>query len=219
MTAAKLKLTLVAGVLGAGAAAVLLVTRGRPAPVDEPPPPADAAPRPVPPEPAAAAEPPAPPTDAQPLPADYDPNQLLAGGANPVELFLKEPRNPAWAPQVEKVIGKHISQDLEHLMPEAQGMGMSCHTLGCVVIVGAPPEHLAKVVIATKLVTLGPTTIDLPPDEKGRARWLFFTERRFASAQAFTTWYEETRKRTLAAIKAGERTNPFSVPVDQLPAD
>jgi hypothetical protein len=215
VTAAKLKLALVIGVLVVGAAGVLLVLRGRPAPpvVDLPSAPVKVDAAPAPPAQAEA------PTDALPLPPDYDPTVLLAGGANPIDVFVGEPRSPAWANEVERVIGKKISDDLERLVPEAQGMGMTCHTLSCIVMVGATADHLPKVVAATKFITLGPQTIDLPPDEKGRARWLFFTERRFADGVAFTTWYLGARKRALAAIKAGTQPNPFSVAAEKLPEE
>ena len=40
-----------------------------------------------------------------------------------------------------------------------------------------------------------------------------------ADGRRFTNWYKRTRKRTLDAIKAGERENPLPVPADKLPAE
>jgi hypothetical protein len=205
----KLKLALVLAALAAGAVAVVLLTRG---------PVADGTPvRVV--DAAAAAFPrdAAASSDAEPLPLDYDPTERLAGGANPVDVFLAEPRHPTWAAQVEAVIGKRISRDLQERMPEARGMGMTCHSLSCVVLVDAPAAKLATALAISKLVTLGPFTVDLPPTEDGKARWLFFADRRMADAQKFTDWYLGVRKRALADIKAAKRENPFPGPAAELP--
>jgi hypothetical protein len=155
----------------------------------------------------------------KPLPRDYDPTVLLAKGAEPIQVFLKEPRNAPWARRVEAIIGQAMSRDLEQYVPEARGMGMTCHTLSCIIVVDAPAEKLGAALAVTKLVTLGPFTIDIPVDEDGKGRWLFFTERRMADPAAFTDWYLAARKRTLAGIREGKRSNPFPVTPDKVPQE
>jgi hypothetical protein len=163
----------------------------------------------------------APPEDgaAAALPRGYNPVELIDKGSAPGQVFLSEPRHPEWAPAVESVIGGAMRADVQRLVPEARGLGMSCRTLSCLVQVDAPAGSMAAAMQVAKLVTLGPVTVDLPPTKEGRGQFLFFTEPRMADPNVFTGWYRTTRKRTLAQIKEGKRPNPLPVPVDQLPAE
>jgi hypothetical protein len=159
----------------------------------------------------------APAADA--LPADYDPTVLTQGGAEPLQVYLAEPRNPAWAGAVEDVIGKQLDRDVKHVVPGAGGVSMGCRTLSCLILVDAPADKLPIAVGMVQMVVLGPVTVNLGPTPEGRGQVLFLTERRMADPGAFTGWYVKTRKKTLASVRAGEQPNPLPIPATDLPED
>ncbi len=163
-----------------------------------------------------------PPTRSAALPPDaaakvvYDPTRLLEAGVNPGEVFAKEPRDEVWAQTVETVIGGMMKADVERLSPGA-GVQLVCKTLSCIIGVDVPEDKRPPAMAMVKLVMLGPWQVDLEPEEDGTQRVLFFTEPRFADPTAFVDWYKKARKRTLEAIKSGERPNPVPVEAAQLP--
>src|SRR5687767_3647406 len=71
------------------------------------------------------------PPDAAALAADYDPTVLVQKGAAPLEVFADEPRTAAWADPVEAALGAQMRKDLQHVVPDARGVGLSCRTLSC----------------------------------------------------------------------------------------
>ncbi len=155
------------------------------------------------------------PADAATVAADYDPTALVRKGAEPVEVFLREPRTQVWANTVESVVGGRMRQDLKLIVPEARGLAIACHTLSCLVMVDAPTEKMELAVAVVLLVTLGPITANLGPAPDGRQQVLFLTEPRFAQPAAFVTWYQRARKRTLDDMRSGRQRSPFPI----LPAD
>jgi hypothetical protein len=160
---------------------------------------------------------PAPPADA--LAADYDPTALTRDGADPLKVYLAEPRTPAWAGAVEEVIGKQLDRDVKHVVPGAGGVSIGCRTLSCLVLVDAPADKLPIAVGMVQMVVLGPVTVNLGPTPEGRGQVLFLTERRMADPATFTSWYVKTRQRTLASVRAGEQPNPLPIPAADLPPD
>jgi hypothetical protein len=168
---------------------------------------------PAPPPPAA----PAAPADA--LAPDYDPTALTGGGADPLKVYLAEPRTAAWAGAVEEVIGKQLDRDVKHVVPGAGGVSIGCRTLSCLVLVDAPADKLPIAVGMVQMVVLGPVTVNLGPTPEGRGQVLFLTERRMADPATFTSWYVKTRQRTLASVRAGEQPNPLPIPAADLPPD
>jgi hypothetical protein len=193
-----------------------LVACKRPAPPApaSPAPPPDAAPA------VAAAPPQRPAPDAaHAVAADYDPTALVAKGAEPISVYMNEPRTPAWADAVEEVIGGQIRRDLQRMVPEAKGLGVSCRTLSCVIAVDAPREKIEQAIDVVTLVTLGPITVNAGLSPKGTAQILFLTERRFADPAKFIDWYRKVHKKTLEEIRSGKRPNPLPVPVDQVPVE
>jgi hypothetical protein len=165
---------------------------------------------------AAPVTPPAAPAspDAAPLPPDYDPTALVQGGADPVQVFLKEPRKASWAGPVEEVVGGQLRRDLAKAVPEMRSLSMGCRTLSCLIIVDVPAEKREAASAVINLVTLGPITTDLGLTEDGKAQILFMTEPRFADPAAFTTWYRRTRTRAIEDIKAGKRPNPLPIELE-----
>jgi hypothetical protein len=168
------------------------------------------------PQEAPGAPPPAAPAvpDAAPLPPDYNPTALVQDGADPVQVFLKEPRKPSWAGPVEEAVGGQLRKDLTRAVPEARSLSMGCRTLSCLIIVDVPAEKREAASAVLNLVTLGPITTDLGLTADGKAQILFMTEPRFADAAAFTAWYRRTRERVLDEIKTGKRPNPLPVELE-----
>jgi hypothetical protein len=136
-----------------------------------PPPPAAVAPSPAP----APADPPAPTARAavDALPPDYDPTVLTQGGADPLQVYLAEPRSPAWAAAVEDVVGKQLDRDVKQVVPGAGGVSIGCRTLSCLILVNAPSDKMSLALAVVGLVTLGPVTVTLgtsPERRRGRGR-------------------------------------------------
>jgi hypothetical protein len=184
----------VAGLVGV-AGVILLVSRGGSA---EDPAPVRAA---------------APAVDARVV---YDPTRLVENGVPAGEVYLKEPRDPVWADVVETVVGGKMRGDLERLVPGAS-LQIVCKTLSCLIGVDAPEGKHALALAVVKVIMLGPLLVDFDPEEDGTRRYVFLTEPRMSDPQVFTDWYQNTRKRTFEAIKAGTRENPIPVPAEQLP--
>jgi hypothetical protein len=148
----------------------------------------------------------------------YDPTKLVENGVPAGEVFLKEPRDEVWAGAAETAIGGKMRGDLERLVPGAT-LQMQCKTLTCLIGVDAPEDKRPLALAVVKVIMLGPLLVDLDPEEDGTQRFLFITEPRMSDPQVFTEWYQRTRKRTFAEIKAGSRPNPIPLPSDQLPDD
>jgi hypothetical protein len=164
---------------------------------------------------------PAPPPEAaaaKTSPVVYDPTKLLENGVAATEVWLEEPRNPAWADAIEAAIGQAMGKDLHQMVPAA-AVVLKCKTLSCLVGIDVPAEHREAALAVTKLVMMGPWMVDLDPEEDGTLRWLFFTEPRFGDPQALVTWYQGVRKQMLADIRDGKTRNPLPVPADQAPVD
>jgi hypothetical protein len=184
-----------------------------PAPAPTPPPAAPTTP------PTAAATDTAPAAAAPSLPTPvapgYDPTKLIDQGKNPAEVYLAEPRDETWAGPVEAVVGGRMRSDVEREIPGA-GLVLKCKSLSCLVGIDAPADKRERALAISKLMTLGPVTVDLGPEEDGTIRWLFFGESRMADANVFTAWYLKIRKRTLDQIREGKKPNPFGgeVPKD-----
>jgi hypothetical protein len=159
---------------------------------------------------------PAAPADAAKV--VYDPTKLVENGVPAGEVFLKEPRDDVWAGAAETAIGGKMRGDLERLVPGAT-LQMQCKTLTCLIGVDAPEDKRPLALAVVKVIMLGPLLVDLDPEEDGTQRFLFITEPRMSDPQVFTEWYQRTRKRTFAEIKAGSRPNPIPLPSDQLPDD
>ena len=115
----------------------------------------------------------------------------------------------------ETVLGGRMRADIERDVPGA-GLVLMCKTLSCLVGMDAPADKRARALAISKLMTLGPVTVDLDPEEDGTIRWLFFGESRMADANVFTAWYLQIRKRTLDQIRAGKKPNPFT---GEIPAE
>jgi hypothetical protein len=171
--------------------------------------------QPAPATPAAPAIP--PPADA--LPADYDPAAMVQGGADPLKVYLAEPRTPAWAGPVEEVVGGQLARDVKHVVPGAGGVSMGCRTLSCLILIDAPPDKLPIAVGMVQFVTLGPVTVNLGPSPEGRGQILFLTERRMSDPATFTAWYTKTRRKVLDSVRAGTQPNPLPIPAKDLPTD
>jgi hypothetical protein len=171
-----------------------------------------------PPPPPPAAAPPAP-ADAAALPPDYDPTVLAEKGADPLRIYLAEPRQPTWAGVVEEVIGGQMRRDLRHMVPEARGLSMGCRTLSCLILLDVPKEKLDAARAVAMLVTLGPLTTDLGISSDGKGQVLFLTERRMADPAQFTAWYRRARQTTLENIRSGKEPNPLPVPVSEIPKE
>jgi hypothetical protein len=163
------------------------------------------APAPAAAEPAPAASPPSLP---EPVAPGYDPTKLLDQGKNPAEVFVAEPRDDTWAGPVEAVVGGRMRNDLETAIPGA-GVVMKCKSLSCLVGIDAPADKREQALAISKLVTLGPVTVDLEPEDDGTLRWLFFGEPRMSDANVFTAWYVKIRVKMLDQIRAGKTKNPF----------
>jgi hypothetical protein len=176
--------------------------------------------RQAPPAPAAAPPAAAPSKpDAAPLPPDYDPTVLVDKGADPLQLYLAEPRHPTWAGAVEEVIGGQMRRDLKQMIPEARGLSIGCRTLSCLILLDVPREKMDAARAVVTLVTLGPLTTDLGISPDGKGQVLFLTERRMADAAQFTTWYRRARQTTLERIRSGKEPNPLPVPVADIPKE
>jgi hypothetical protein len=176
-----------------------------------------AAPTPAaPPAPAVA---PAPVDAGTPLAADYDPIALADRGTAPLDIYLAEPRNPAWAAVVEDVIGGQLRRDLAQMVPESHGLTMTCRTLSCLIVVDVPKEKLEAASAVVSLVTLGPITADLGLSAAGRAQMVVLADRRMADGAGFTAWYRRARAQTLADIRSGKRPNNLPVEVAHLPSE
>jgi hypothetical protein len=148
----------------------------------------------------------------------YDPTKLVANGVNAGEVFLEEPRSAAWADAVEAALGAAMNKDLAATVPGATVV-LKCKTLSCLVGIDAPADKREAAIAVTKVVTVAPWIVDLPPEEDGTLRWLFFQEVRFANPAAFVSWFAEIRERTLAAIRAGKLPNPYPVPASEVPRE
>ena len=178
--------------------------------------------KPAPPPPSAPAPPPttAPARpDAAALPPDYDPTVLVDKGAEPLQVYLAEPRSPTWATVVEEAIGGQLRRDLKQMVPEARDLSMGCRTLSCLILIDVPKEKLPAASAVMGLVTLGPITIDLGLSPEGKAQVLVLTERRMSDPAQFTAWFRRTRRSTLDAIRSGKQPNTLPVPLAKLPAD
>ena len=172
-------------------------------------------------QPPAPAVPPAPaaPPDAAAVAADYDPTVLAEKGAEPLTIYLAEPRQPTWAGVVEEAIGGQMRRDLKQMMPEARGLSMGCKTLSCLILIDAPREKLDAARAVVSLVTLGPITVDLGISPEGKGQVLFLTERRMADPAQFISWYRRARLSTLENIRSGKEPNPLPVPVSEVPKE
>jgi hypothetical protein len=164
--------------------------------------------------------PPAPVTamsDAGALGPEYDPVVLVDRGAEPVKVYLAEPRNPAWAGPVEEVIGAQLDADVKKVTG-AGAVSMGCRTLSCLILVEAPADKMELALSMVQVVALGPITVNLGPSPDGKGQVLFLTERRMADPATFTGWYRNTRKTLLDSVRDGSRPNPLpTVPVSELP--
>lgn len=148
----------------------------------------------------------------------YDPTKLLDNGVPAAEVYDKEPRTDAWADAVEAVIGTAMTRDLQAAVPEA-GVVIKCKTLSCLIGVDAPAEKREGALNVTKFLMLAPWVVELDPEEDGTMRWLFFQEPRFGDAKTFVEWFQRLRKKTLTEIRAGEKPNPFPLPLDKVPTE
>lgn len=173
------------------------------------------APAGTPPAPAAAA-----PAGGAPAPAPtvYDPTKLLENGVAAGEVFNEEPRTATWADPVEGIIGGAMGRDLAAMVPGA-AVVLKCKTLSCLVGIDAPEDKRADAVAVTKFLMLAPWVVDLPAEDDGTVRWLFFQEPRFADVQTFLGWYTAQRKRKLADIRSGKAANPFPVAATEAPRE
>jgi hypothetical protein len=196
--------------LALGAAALVAIVVGVIVSVRRNEAPSASAPAPTP--PAATAAP------AEAAPVVYDPTKLLENGVPAPEVFDKEPRTGPWADAVETVVGGAMGRDLEAMVPAA-GVAIKCKTLSCLVGVDAPTEQRETALAITKFLMLAPWVVDLEAEEDGTMRWLFFQEPRFADPKAFTDWFTEVRKRTLADIRSGKRPNPFPIAASKAPLE
>jgi hypothetical protein len=157
--------------------------------------------------------------DATVLPPDYDPVALVDKGAEPLQVYLAEPRNPTWAAVVEEAIGGQLRRDLKQIVPEARNLSMGCRTLSCLIIIDVPKEKLDLARAVVTMVTLGPITTDLGISSEGRGQILVVTERRMADPAEFTAWFRRTRRATLDGIRSGKTENPLPVPPSALPTE
>jgi hypothetical protein len=173
-------------------------------------------------EPVAATEsappPAAPPVpDAAALGPDYDPVALVDKGAEPVKVYLAEPRRAAWAGAVEEVVGTQLGADVRKVVGSG-GVSMGCRTLSCLILVEAPADKMELAVSMVQLVALGPITANLGTSPDGKGQVLFLTEPRMADPATFTTWYKRTRKTVLDAVRDGSKPNPLpAVPASEMP--
>jgi hypothetical protein len=163
------------------------------------------------------APPPAPAVDAAALGPDYDPVALVDKGAEPVKVYLAEPRRAAWASAVEEVIGAQLGADVRKVVGSG-GVSMGCRTLSCLILVDAPADKMELAVSMVQLVALGPITSNLGISPDGKGQVLFLTEPRMADPATFTAWYTHTRKALLDAVRDGSKPNPLpSVPASEMP--
>jgi hypothetical protein len=159
--------------------------------------------------PAAAPAAPAP-AAALPEPAagGYDPVKLLDAGKSAAEVYTGEARDPGWADPVEQLLRARIGGDLERELGQA-GAAVKCKQLSCLIGVDAPADKREQALAISKLVTLGPVTVDIEPEEDGTLRWLFFSEPRMSRGEVFVAWYLNARKRALDQIRDDKRPSPF----------
>ncbi|HEY0715197.1 MAG TPA: hypothetical protein VGF45_21130 [Polyangia bacterium] len=155
---------------------------------------------------------------AAPPPVAYDPTKLLENGVNAGEVFAEEPRSAGWADAVESAVGAAMNKDFAATVPGAVAV-IKCKTLSCLVGIDAPADKRQAALAVSKVVTVAPWVVELPPEDDGTLRWLFFQEVRFADPAAFVSWYSEVRERTLAAIREGKLPNPYPVPASEVPRD
>jgi hypothetical protein len=88
--------------------------------------------------PAAAAE--VPDHEAlDPASPHYDPRRARPM-LKPVEIYLQEPRDPTWAPPVEKWLGDHLAADLARMVPDARDVAVDCRTRTCLIEWTGTPE-------------------------------------------------------------------------------
>ena len=158
------------------------------------------------------------PGTATPGAVVYDPTKLLESDVPAAEVWDKEPRSDAWADAAETMIGGAMRRDLEAMVPGA-AVVLKCRTLSCLVGIDAPEDKRPAALAVTKFLTFAPWVVDLPPEDDGTLRWLFFEEPRFADAKTFVDWYAGARKRKLATIHAGNGPNPFPVSLENVPKD
>jgi hypothetical protein len=158
------------------------------------------------------------PTPAAAPAVAYDPTKLLENGVNAGEVFAEEPRSAGWADAVESAVGAAMNRDFAATVPGAAAV-IKCKTLSCLVGIDAPSDKREAALAVSKVVTVAPWIVDLPPEDDGTLRWLFFQEVRFADPAAFVSWYGEVRERTLAAVRDGKRPNPFPVPASEVPRE
>jgi hypothetical protein len=148
----------------------------------------------------------------------YDPTKLLERDVPAAEVWDKEPRSHAWADATETMVGGAMRRDLEAMVPGA-AVVLKCRTLSCLVGIDAPEDKRPAALAVTKFLTFAPWVVDLPAEDDGTLRWLFFEEPRFSDGKTFVDWYAGARKRKLADIHAGKAPNPFPVSLENVPKD
>jgi hypothetical protein len=153
-----------------------------------------------------------------PAPVVYDPTKLLESDVPAGEVYDKEPRSDAWADATEAFVGDAMRRDLAAMVPGAAVI-LKCRTLSCLVGIDAPEDKRQSALAVTKFLMLAPWVVDLPPEEDGTLRWLFFQDPRFGEPKVFGDWYLGARKRKLADIRSGKAPNPFPVPAADVPTD
>jgi hypothetical protein len=153
-----------------------------------------------------------------PAPVVYDPTKLLESDVPAGEVYDKEPRSDGWADATEGFVGDAMRRDLAAMVPGA-AVVLKCRTLSCLVGIDAPEDKRPSALAVTKFLMLAPWVVDLPPEEDGTLRWLFFQDPRFGDPKVFGDWYQGARKRKLADIRSGKAPNPFPVAAGDVPTE
>jgi hypothetical protein len=71
------------------------------------------------------------PPEADPQAAGYDPLALIRNGEKSAQLFAREPRDPVWAPVVERGIQATLDRDFARMIPDVQDATVECRTTFC----------------------------------------------------------------------------------------
>jgi hypothetical protein len=135
----------------------------------------------------------------------YDPTALTLAGYKAPQIFEAEPRDPIWAPQVERRLSSQFSSDLSVMVPLAHMTNLTCHTATCRLDFDAPKEGGQAVVRALQLAPAADTvTFDLR-DHAGvlsGSMFLSFGENREPRKQEEVFGF--ARRDALARLKPGQ---------------
>lgn len=145
-------------------------------------------------------------TIGNPMHPDYDPVVFAKARGLPGRIvFDREARDEQWAPKMEKIVGRHIADDLALLAPDAEVGDIECRQSSCRVDLFVTPEQLLALNGPYPAASLsdhsGIGCFASTGDGRQHICFHLFFSREHRDPDAYESWYERHRAELLKRLE------------------